>query len=80
MRLEEVSIKIRCDMPNCKDMAKYKLIKDGFIKNAGLFVCKDCLTDMYKTLGSYITPKSPNNMLNKKISNKTGKGEINERI
>lgn len=80
MNLSEVSIKIRCDMPNCKEMAKYKLNKPGFVKNAGLFLCKDCLKETYETLAQYIVPKSPSNMLNKKIVNKKEKGEINEKM
>ena len=38
MNLVDVGVKIRCDMPNCKSVAKYKLTKPGFIKNAGLFL------------------------------------------
>jgi len=79
MKLVDVSVKIRCDMPNCKNMSAYKIIKSGFLKNAGLFLCKDCLKDVYATIGEHIVPKSPSNMLNKKISNKREKGEINEK-
>lgn len=70
MNLQESSIKIRCDMPNCKQMAKFKLQKSGFMKNAGLFLCKDCVKEMYEALASNIVPKSPSNMLNKKITKK----------
>lgn len=80
MNLNEVGVKIRCDIPNCKELAKYKLVKGGFVKNAGLFVCKECLIDIYGTISSHVVPKSPNNMLNKKISNKKEKGEINEKL
>ncbi|MGN0960717.1 MAG: hypothetical protein ACI4PF_00790 [Christensenellales bacterium] len=79
MKLVETNIKIRCDVPNCKDMAKYKLTKPGFVANAGLFLCKDCVKEIYETLSTHIVPKSPSNMLNKKISKKE-KGEINEKI
>ena len=61
-------------------MANYKIIKPGFLKNAGLFLCKDCIKEIYSTIGGYIIPKSPSNMLNKKISNKKSDGEINEKI
>ena len=80
MKLTDVNVKIRCDMPNCKDVAKYKLIKPGFLKNAGLFLCKDCLVDVYEVLATHVVPKSPSNMLNKKISNKKVKGELNEKV
>ena len=36
--------------------------------------------DVYETVGACIVPKSPNNMLNKKIINKKEKGEIHEKI
>ena len=70
MKLQESSIKIKCDMPNCKQMAKFKLQKSGFMKNAGLFLCKDCVKEIYEALASNIVPKSPSNMLNKKITKK----------
>ena len=79
MKLVDVSVKIRCDMPNCKNMAKYKLVKPGFFKSAGLFLCKDCLLEAYQAIGESIVPKSPSNMLNKKISNKKPVGEVNEK-
>lgn len=80
MKLEETNVKIRCDIPNCKEMAKYKIIKPGFLKHAGLYLCKECMKELYSTLAMHMVPKSPNNMLNKKIVNKKGGGDINERI
>ncbi|MBQ7351605.1 MAG: hypothetical protein IJW59_01890 [Clostridia bacterium] len=80
MNLVETSIKIRCDMPNCREIARYKLIRPGFVKNAGLFLCKTCMLDAYETIGKHIIPKSPDNMLNKKIVSKKSKGEINEKV
>ena len=78
MKLVEVNMKIKCDMPNCKNMAVNKVIKPGFLKNAGLFLCKECIKEMYSAIGSCIVPKSPSNMLNKKISTKRTKSEVNE--
>lgn len=80
MKLIDTNVKIRCDVPNCKNFASYKLTKTGFLKNAGLFLCKDCIKEIYETLGMHIVPKSPSNMLNKKISTKKDKGELNEKI
>ena len=70
MKLVESNIKIRCEIPNCRNLAQYKLERAGFVKNAGLFLCKTCVNEMYSALGECIVPKSPNNMLNKKISTK----------
>ena len=70
MKIKEVSAKVRCDMPNCKNVAIIKIEKEGFFRGAGLFVCKECMEEMYANFASIITPKSPNNMLNKKIKSK----------
>lgn len=78
MEIVDINIRVRCDMPNCKEVAKYKVVKPGFLKNAGLMLCKDCMLELYKTLGEHIVPKSPSNMLNRKITNKKVKDEVNE--
>lgn len=80
MKLLETEVKIRCDMPNCKEIARYKLNKPGFVKNAGLFLCKDCVKEMYMALSTHIVPKSPSNMLNKKIVKNTKRDEENEEV
>jgi len=67
MNIKDVTIKVRCDMPNCKNMATVKVEKEGFFRNVGLFLCKECMEDLYKNLAQRLTPKSPSNMLNKKI-------------
>ena len=71
MNIAEVNYKIKCDMPNCKDFAHVKIEKTGFLKSAGFYLCKSCMNEMYNQLGGYIVPKSPNNMLNKKIKGVT---------
>lgn len=67
MNIKDVSVKVRCDMPNCKNLASVKVEKEGFFKSAGIFLCKDCMEDLYKNLAPKFIPKSPSNMLNKKI-------------
>ena len=70
MKLDSCNIKIRCEMPNCREFASFKLGKTGFVKNAGLFLCKSCIKEMYTAIGECVVPKSPSNMLNKKITTK----------
>ena len=67
MNIKDVTRKVKCDMPNCKKMASVKIEKEGFFKAMGIFLCKECMEDLYKQIAQKITPKSPNNMLNKKI-------------
>ena len=71
MKIVDVNYKIKCDIPNCKEFASVKLEKSGFLKTAGFYLCKDCMQSLYRELGSRIVPKSPDNMLNKKIKGET---------
>lgn len=73
MIIKDIERKIRCDMPNCKNLADVKIEKSGFFRAVGLNICKDCMKDMYECLASRIVPKSPENMLNKKIKIEKGK-------
>ena len=74
MNTKEISVKVRCDMPNCRKTACIKFEKEGFFRSAGLYLCEECMKDLYKQIGQRMTPKSPSNMLNKK--NKSNKEEI----
>lgn len=75
MIIKELNRKIRCEMPNCKNLATKKIEKSGFFSNVGLCLCNECINDLYKCLSTEIVPKSPENMLNKKIRLKEIKGE-----
>ena len=77
MNIQNVSYKVSCDMPNCKNEATIKIQKSGFFKSAGMYLCKECMNDLYVELGTRIVPKSIENMLNKKIVTKRTK--VNER-
>ncbi len=67
MIIKDANKKVRCDMPNCKNVADIKLEKEGFFRAVGLYICRECMKDMYECLATKIVPKSPENMLNKKI-------------
>ncbi len=67
MKIEEIKNRIRCEMPNCKGLADYKIHKDGFIKSAGMFICKECANDIYLEMAKRVVPKSPVSVFNKKI-------------
>ena len=76
MNLVDVYVKVRCDMPNCRNAATVRVEKVGFLRSAGLYLCDDCCKEVYETLAKRIVPKSPDNMLNKKIKTK---GVVNEK-
>lgn len=76
MKIVDVCVKVRCDMPNCKNPATIRVEKVGFLRSAGLYLCDECCKEMYEQLAKRIVPKSPDNMLNKKIKTK---GVTNEK-
>ena len=56
--------KIKCDISGCGNIAEYVLeYKRGFRAN-GLHICKACMEDLYASIGKFVIPKSPINMLN----------------
>lgn len=74
MIIKDTNRKLRCDMPNCKNIADVIIEKSGFFRAVGLYICKDCMKEMYECLASRIVPKSPENMLNKRIKLSKEKG------
>ena len=70
MKIQDVGYRVSCDIPNCRNEAHIKIEKGGFFKSAGLYLCKECMNDLYSELGSRLVPKSIDNMLNKKITTK----------
>lgn len=77
MKIQNIGYRVNCDMPNCRNVALIKIEKAGFFKSAGIYLCKECMEELYAELGSRIVPKSIDNMLNKKIISKRTK--TNER-
>ena len=77
MNIQDINYRVGCDMPNCRNEAQIKIHKSGFFKSAGMFLCKECMSELYLELGTRIVPKSIDNMLNKKIVTKRTK--VNER-
>ena len=47
MNTKEISVKVRCDMPNCRKSAHIKFEKEGFFRSAGLYLCEECMRDIY---------------------------------
>ena len=78
MKIHDVAYRVSCDMPNCNNEAIIKIQKNGFFKSAGMFLCKECMNELYTELGERIVPKSIENMLNKKIVTKRTKTNENK--
>ncbi|MBQ7712184.1 MAG: hypothetical protein IJT69_00035 [Clostridia bacterium] len=72
MELTKLSVNARCDMHLCPNLAAYR-IRTGkgsvsrFVGGGGLYLCPDCLRELYETVGRELVPKSPDNLIKKAI-------------
>lgn len=65
MEIKPVKIDIKCDTHGCKNIADYVIQKKKGIIATNMYFCKECLSELYKSIGSVIVPKSPKNMFKK---------------
>ena len=71
MELIKLNVKARCDMHLCPNLAEYRIAAArGGIRifgNAGLYLCGDCLKELYQAIGKVLVPKSPDNLIKKAV-------------
>ena len=72
MELIKLSVKSRCDMHLCRNLAEYRVaIGNGVLPhlfgNTGIYLCRDCLVKLYEAIGREIVPKSPDNLIKKAV-------------
>ena len=72
MELMKLSVSARCDMHLCPRLATYRIQtgRGGIARltgGAGLYLCPECLRELYETIGKELVPKSPDNLIKKAI-------------
>ena len=70
MQLTKLSVKSRCDMHLCRNMAEYRVSTgSGFalFGAQGLYLCHDCLVKLYEAIGRELVPKSPDNLIKQAV-------------
>ena len=70
MELLKLNVKARCDMHLCPNLAEYRIATGSgrrIFGNAGLYLCGDCLKELYKAIGKVVVPKSPDNLIKKAV-------------
>ena len=63
--------KIRCDVGNCRNLAKFSVTPDGVGAGQYINLCEDCMRQLYGEIGVLLAPR-------RKKSKKTSDGEKNE--
>lgn len=56
----------KCDQDNCENIA-IAVVKYRNIFKHKFYLCKECLNKFYKNIGKFITPKSPKNLMIKRL-------------
>lgn len=67
MKLNKISVKVRCDIGLCKNQAAYEITGDGVLAKRKIYLCEDCAKTIYELLAKEFTPKSPMNLINKSM-------------
>ena len=72
MELVKMSVKQRCDLGMCKNVAEYAVSPDlagprlPWRKEAGgLYLCRECMEKLYELFGKEVVPKSPDSLIKK---------------
>ncbi len=58
MKLEKNERKIRCEMGACKSLADYRIRLNRMGLRSCVYMCSDCLKELYSLVGAMLIPKS----------------------
>ena len=68
MEIKELTAKIKCDLPGCKNIANYSVVTTDNSKH-NLNICNLCLNELHSVISKQITPKSLKNIYQKGETN-----------
>ena len=66
IEIEKLKHISKCDQDHCENIA-IATVKYRNIFKHKFCLCKDCLNKLYKNIGKFITPKSPKNLMIKRL-------------
>lgn len=70
MLVEKTNAKIKCDASGCNNKCCYAIVNKKFVFDGNVYLCENCLNELYGEIGKYIVPKNI-----KSIYKKGGKDE-----
>ena len=71
MIVEKAKTRVKCDASGCNNLCDYTIINKRFIFDGNVYLCSNCLNELYGEIGKFIKPRSI-----KPIYKKEGKDEI----
>lgn len=70
MLVELAKTKIKCDASGCENLCEYQIVNKRFVFDGSVYLCNNCLNELYGEIGKYMVPKNV-----KPIYKKGGKDE-----
>jgi len=63
--IKRIRKNVRCNYANCDKLADLEIDVKKKKSVAKIFLCEECFKKMYFAMGSFVAPKSPQNILNR---------------
>lgn len=69
MNIEQTKVKIKCSASGCNNHSTYTIVNKKFVFDGNIYLCDNCLNELYALLGGVLVPKSPNPIYKKRSKN-----------
>ena len=68
MEVSKIKSRVRCDIGLCKNNAVYVIGGKGVMPNRKLYICEECMKQLYEQFSAVMVPKSPENLIKKAMT------------
>ena len=58
MLVEKAVKRVKCDASGCMNRCDYVIINKRFVFDGNIYLCNNCLNELYGEISRYIVPKS----------------------
>lgn len=58
MQVELAKTKVKCDASGCNERCEYVIINKRFVFDGSVYLCKQCMNELYSEIGKYFIPKN----------------------
>lgn len=58
MIVEKAKTKVKCDASGCNNACDYVIVNKKFVFDGSIYLCKDCMRELYGEIGKFFIPKN----------------------
>jgi len=58
VKVETSRTKVKCDASGCNQISKYTIVNKRFVFDGNVYLCENCMNELYGEIGKLFTPKS----------------------